>query len=99
VNKTVFERPSLSPHVIVTRSHLPPDDFEPAIDMIQVHRLFISPGHNFFGHHGLPVGENPIREMDQVDCVAGQGIREGGSRDGADSAEGPRSAGARRGAR
>lgn len=43
--------------------------------MIQVHQLFISPGHNFFGHHGQPAGQNPIVEVDQVDCAAGRGIR------------------------
>jgi MOSC domain-containing protein YiiM len=43
--------------------------------MIQVHQLFVSPGHNFFGHHGQPAGENPIFEMDQVECIAGRGIR------------------------
>lgn len=43
--------------------------------MIRVEHLFISPGHNFFGRHGQPAGEHPIVEVDQVECVAGQGIR------------------------
>ena len=43
--------------------------------MIQVHQLFVSPGHNFFGHHGQAAGKNPILEMDQVECIAGRGIR------------------------
>ena len=43
--------------------------------MIQVSQLFISAGHNFFGHHGQPAGENPVLEVNQVDCVAGRGIR------------------------
>ena len=43
--------------------------------MIQVRKLFISPGHNFFGHHGQPAGQNPVTEVDHVDCVAGRGIR------------------------
>ncbi len=43
--------------------------------MIQVCHLFISPGHNFFGHHGQPMGRNPIVEMERVECVAGRGIR------------------------
>jgi MOSC domain-containing protein YiiM len=42
---------------------------------ILVHRLFISPGHNFFGHHGQPEGKHPLLEVDQVECVAGRGIR------------------------
>jgi MOSC domain-containing protein YiiM len=43
--------------------------------MIRVCQLFISRGHNFFGHHGQPAGENPVIEVDQVECVAGRGIR------------------------
>jgi MOSC domain-containing protein YiiM len=42
---------------------------------IQVHRLFISPDHDFFGHHGQPAGQNPVLEVDQIECVAGRGIR------------------------
>lgn len=45
---------------------------------MRVERLFVSPGHNFFGHHGQPAGENPIVEVDQIACVAGRGI--GGDR-------------------
>jgi MOSC domain-containing protein YiiM len=43
--------------------------------MIRVHNLFISPGHNFVGHHGGPPGEHPIIEADEVECVAGRGLR------------------------
>jgi MOSC domain-containing protein YiiM len=43
--------------------------------MIQVHQLFISTGHNFFGHHGQPAGQNPVLEVNQIDCIAGRGIR------------------------
>lgn len=43
--------------------------------MIRVCHLCISPGHNFFGHHAQPPGEHHIIEVDQVECVAGQGIR------------------------
>ena len=43
--------------------------------MISVHQLFISPGHNYFGHHGQAAGTNPIVEVDQIECVAGRGIR------------------------
>jgi MOSC domain-containing protein YiiM len=42
---------------------------------VEVHRLFIAAGHNFFGRHGQPPGENPIVEVTQVDCVAGRGLR------------------------
>ena len=43
--------------------------------MIQVRHLFISPGHNFFGHHGQPPGRNRVSEVEQIECVAGRGIR------------------------
>ena len=43
--------------------------------MIRVCHLFTSPGHNFVGHHGGPPGEHPIIEADQIECVAGRGIR------------------------
>ena len=43
--------------------------------MLRVEYLFISPGHNFFGHHGMPAGEHPILATDRFECVAGRGIR------------------------
>jgi hypothetical protein len=43
--------------------------------MICIHHLFISPGHNFVGHHGGPPGDHPVIEQDEVECVAGHGIR------------------------
>jgi MOSC domain-containing protein YiiM len=43
--------------------------------MIQVCQLFVSRGHNFFGHYGQPAGQNPVVEVDQAECVAGRGIR------------------------
>ena len=42
---------------------------------MQVTELFISPGHNFFGHHGQPAGSHPIVAVDRIECVAGRGIR------------------------
>lgn len=42
---------------------------------IHVHHLFVSPGHNYFGHHGGPPGSHSIVEADQIECVAGRGIR------------------------
>jgi MOSC domain-containing protein YiiM len=41
---------------------------------IQVARLFISPGHNYFGHHGQPAGKSPTVEANEVECVAGRGL-------------------------
>lgn len=43
--------------------------------MISIRHLYISPGHNFFGHHEKPAGENPLIEVDRMECVAGKGIR------------------------
>jgi MOSC domain-containing protein YiiM len=42
--------------------------------MIRVEHLFISPGHNYFGHHGQPAGEHPLVEVKEVECVAGKGL-------------------------
>lgn len=42
--------------------------------MIRVRHLYISPGHNYFGHHGQPAGEHPLLEVEAVECVAGRGI-------------------------
>jgi MOSC domain-containing protein YiiM len=43
--------------------------------MICIHHLFLSPGHNFVGHHQAPPGEHPVIAAEQVECVAGRGIR------------------------
>ena len=43
--------------------------------MIQVHHLFVSPGHNYFGHHGQAPGEHPVMEVEQIECVAGRGLK------------------------
>ena len=43
--------------------------------MIHVCQLFISAGHNFFGHHDQPAGQNPMVEVNHIDCIAGRGIR------------------------
>lgn len=40
-----------------------------------IRHLFISPGHNYFGHKGQPPGEHPIVGVEQIECVAGRGIR------------------------
>jgi MOSC domain-containing protein YiiM len=36
--------------------------------------FYISPGHNYFGHHGQPPGENPVLEVTELHCLAGRGI-------------------------
>jgi len=42
---------------------------------MRVEQLFISPGHNFVGHHGEPPGVHPMLPMQQVECIAGRGLR------------------------
>ncbi len=52
--------------------------FMPAVHPSPIHRvehLFLSPGHNYFGHHGQPAGVHPIIEVNEIECVAGRGIR------------------------
>ncbi len=41
----------------------------------QIRGLFISAGHNYFGHHGQPASEHPIVRVSQIECVAGRGIK------------------------
>ena len=40
----------------------------------EVVHLFVSPGHNYFGRHGMPAGGHPIVEVDSITCVAHRGI-------------------------
>lgn len=42
---------------------------------MKIEHFFISPAHNYVGHFGKPAGENPIIEVDEIECVAGSGIR------------------------
>lgn len=42
---------------------------------MEIRHLYISAGHNFFGHTGRPAGEYPITELREIECVAGRGIR------------------------
>lgn len=43
--------------------------------MIRIEHLYVSPGHNYFGHHGRPPDEHPMIEVDELECVAGRGLR------------------------
>jgi MOSC domain-containing protein YiiM len=42
---------------------------------IETCQLYISPGHNFFGHHGREPDEHLAIEVPSIECVAGHGIR------------------------
>jgi hypothetical protein len=42
---------------------------------VEICHLYISPGHNFVGHHGRKPGDYPAIEVPMIECVAGRGIR------------------------
>jgi MOSC domain-containing protein YiiM len=41
---------------------------------IRIKHLFISPGHNFFGHYGQTPDEHPMLDCAEVKVMAGRGI-------------------------
>jgi MOSC domain-containing protein YiiM len=41
---------------------------------VTIRHLYISAGHNFFGHHGQEPGTSPNLEVSEIECVAGRGI-------------------------
>ncbi len=45
------------------------------IASVEVCHLYISPAHNFVGHHGREPDEFPAIEVPLIECVAGRGIR------------------------
>ena len=42
---------------------------------MSIRHLYISSGHNYFGHHGHEPGSSPIIEVAEIECLAGRGIR------------------------
>ena len=40
----------------------------------RIRHIFISPEHNFVGHHGQPPGGHAVVEVPEVRCVAGRGL-------------------------
>src|SRR5437763_2807808 len=42
---------------------------------MRIRQIFISPGHNYFGHHGKPPDDYTLVEVPRIQCVAGHGIR------------------------
>jgi MOSC domain-containing protein YiiM len=42
---------------------------------MEICHLYISSGHNFFGHHGRDPDAHPAIEVPAIECVAGHGIR------------------------
>lgn len=41
---------------------------------MQILHIYISPEHNYFGHHGQPAGTALMTEVAEVECVAGKGL-------------------------
>lgn len=42
--------------------------------MVSIARIYISPGHNFFGRYGQGAGTHPTLSVPEVECVAGKGL-------------------------
>jgi hypothetical protein len=40
-----------------------------------IRHIFISPGHNFFGHYGQPAGQHGTTDVSSVECRAGWGLK------------------------
>jgi MOSC domain-containing protein YiiM len=41
---------------------------------MRVTHLFVSPAHNYFGHHDQPAGKAPVVELEEAVLVEGKGI-------------------------
>jgi len=41
---------------------------------VVIHRIYVSPGHNYFGRHGLAADTHAILPREQIVCRAGRGI-------------------------
>jgi MOSC domain-containing protein YiiM len=42
---------------------------------MRIRHIYVSAGHNYFGHRGRPPGEYPLVEVASVECVKGYGLR------------------------
>ena len=59
-------------HAFPSKSESP----DTALDTeMSIRHLYISSGHNFFGHHGQEAGTSPNIEVPEIECIAGRGIR------------------------
>ncbi len=52
----------------------PPPRFT-KLERVIIEQIFTSPGHNYVGHHGQPPDDFPLQKMQEIECVAGHGIR------------------------
>ena len=42
---------------------------------VEIHHLYVSPGHDFRGRHGKEALRHEVEDRDEIECVAGRGIR------------------------
>jgi MOSC domain-containing protein YiiM len=42
--------------------------------ILEILKIYISPGHNFFGHHGMKADVHQILSVSSVECVADKGL-------------------------
>ncbi len=42
---------------------------------MKVLQIYTSPAHTYFGHHDQEPGEDPMVAVDEVECVAGSGLK------------------------
>jgi hypothetical protein len=51
------------------------EESEILLPSVEICHLYISPGHNFVGHHGREPDAHPMIEVPAIECLAGRGIR------------------------
>lgn len=42
---------------------------------VEIQHMFVSPGHDFKGRHGQEALDHGVEDRDEIECVAGSGIR------------------------
>jgi MOSC domain-containing protein YiiM len=42
---------------------------------MKIEAIFLSPGHNYFGHYGKEPSSNAVVSVPEAECVAGSGLR------------------------
>lgn len=46
----------------------------PVKSAVVIRHIYVSPGHNYFGHHGRPPGTHGVTDVATVRCRAGMGL-------------------------
>jgi MOSC domain-containing protein YiiM len=47
----------------------------PVLTALSLRHIFVAEGHSYFGRHGKGSAPFPIREVAEIECVAGRGLR------------------------